>query len=142
MSPHSNLTNYVKIFINMQSWFVLYLWVVVFFSWWYMLTKSLFDRKLILQQKSAAGDINLYLRCGSNAEQTASTDDASHYQDLSVSQIENTYQTIDQQWLWLNVILKVGKYDCIADICHTGAWVFILRKQELWNSNSVSILSL
>lgn len=45
----------------------------------------------------SAGDVNLYLRCGSNAEQTVSTDDASHYQDLRVSQIENTYQTINQQ---------------------------------------------
>lgn len=62
-----------------------------------MVTKSLFHRKLFLQQKSAAGDVNLYLRCGYNAEQTVSTDDASHYQDLRVSQIENTYQTINQQ---------------------------------------------
>lgn len=62
-----------------------------------MVKKSLFYRKLILQQKSAAGDNNLYLRCGPNSEQTVSTEDASHYQDLHVSQIENTYQTIDQQ---------------------------------------------
>lgn len=133
----------------MQSWFFLYLWG--FFSWWYMVTKSLFHRKLFLQHKSAAGDVNLYLRCGSNAEQTVSTDDASHYQDLRVSQIENTYQTINQQWLCLigtmqlyrlNVILKVWKYDCIADICHLVTWVFILRKQELWNSNSSSKLAL
>lgn len=62
-----------------------------------MVTKSLFHRKLFLQQKSAAGDVNLYLRCGYNAEQTVSTDDAYHYQDLRVSQIENTYQTINQQ---------------------------------------------
>lgn len=62
-----------------------------------MVIKSLFYRKLILQQKSAAGDNNLYLRCGSNSEQTVSTEDASHFQDLHVSQTENTYQTIDQQ---------------------------------------------
>lgn len=58
---------------------------------------SLFHRKLSLQQKSAAGDVNLYLRCGSNTEQIAITNETSHYQDIRVSQNENTYQTIDQQ---------------------------------------------
>lgn len=54
-------------------------------------------RKLSLQQKSSADDVNLYWRCGSNTEQKITTDDASHYQDLCVSRNEKTYQTIDQQ---------------------------------------------
>lgn len=37
----------------------------------------MFHRKLSIQRKSAADDVNLYLRYGSNTEQTVTTDDAS-----------------------------------------------------------------
>lgn len=76
------------------------------FSWGYIIIISSFHRKLSLQQKSSAGDVNLYWRCGSNTEQNITTDDASHYQDLCVSRNENTYQTIDQHWLSKNKLLN------------------------------------
>lgn len=37
----------------------------------------MFHRKLSIQRKSAADDVNLYLRYGLNTEQTVTIDDAS-----------------------------------------------------------------
>lgn len=54
-------------------------------------------RKTFLKQKSNTDKINFSWRSGSNTEQTGSTDDPSHYQELNLSQTENTYQTLHQQ---------------------------------------------
>lgn len=47
------------------------------FLWWCMRMMSMFHRKLSIQRKSAADDVNLYLRHGLNTEQTVTIDDAS-----------------------------------------------------------------
>lgn len=101
ISPPNRVIHYINI-SNTHSELFSYLC----FSWGYIIIISLFHRKLSLQQKSSAGDVNLYWRCGSNTEQNITTDDASHYQDLCVSRNENTYQTIDQQWLLKNKLLN------------------------------------
>lgn len=54
-------------------------------------------RKTFLKQKSTTNEVNFSRRSESDTEQTATTDDPSHYQELRVSQHENTYQTLHQQ---------------------------------------------
>lgn len=56
-------------------------------------------RKSFLKQKSETDKVHFSCRSGSITEQTVTTDDTSHYQDLSVSQNENTYQTLNHQCL-------------------------------------------
>lgn len=60
---------------------------------------SFSHRKSFLKQKSETDKVHFSCRSGSITEQTVTTDDSSHYQDLSVSQNENTYQTLNHQCL-------------------------------------------
>ncbi|XP_052695719.1 multiple epidermal growth factor-like domains protein 10 [Crassostrea angulata] len=54
-------------------------------------------RKAILKPKSTTKEKHFSRRSGSKTEQTATSVDPSHYQELQVSQPENTYQTLHQQ---------------------------------------------
>uniref|UniRef100_A0A8W8NN71 EGF-like domain-containing protein n=1 Tax=Magallana gigas TaxID=29159 RepID=A0A8W8NN71_MAGGI len=58
-------------------------------------------RKEIVKLKSTTNEENFSKRSGSKTEQTATTVDPSHYQELKVSQPENTYQTyISSDYHW------------------------------------------
>lgn len=58
---------------------------------------SFSGRKTVFKQKSETDKVNFSCRSGSITEQTVTTDDSSHYQDLRVSKDENTYQTLHKQ---------------------------------------------
>lgn len=55
---------------------------------------SFFPRKTALKQKSKTDKVKFSCRSGSITEQTVTTGDSSHYQDLRISKDENTYQTL------------------------------------------------
>lgn len=52
------------------------------------------QRKTFLKQKSNTDKVKFSWRSGSGSEQTVTVGDSSHYQDLHVSQNDNTYQTL------------------------------------------------
>lgn len=51
-------------------------------------------RKTLLKQKSKTDKVIFSCRSGSIKDQTVTTGDSSHYQDLRVSKNENTYQSL------------------------------------------------
>ncbi|XP_065941687.1 multiple epidermal growth factor-like domains protein 10 [Magallana gigas] len=78
------------------------LWIVAFFislliNIIFISTTLISRRKTFLKQKSETDKVNFSCRSGSITEQTVTTGDSPHYQDLRVSQNENTYQTLHQQ---------------------------------------------
>lgn len=50
-----------------------------------------------MKQRSKTDKVNFSCRSGSITVQTVTTGESPHYQDLNVSQSENTYQTLHQQ---------------------------------------------
>lgn len=53
-------------------------------------------RKTFLKQKSTTEKVNFSWRSGFNKEQTGTSENPSHYQEVGVSHNENTYQTLNQ----------------------------------------------
>lgn len=73
-----------------------------------------FHRKAFLKQKFSTDKVNFPWRSGLYTNQTATTDDPSHYQELGSIKDENAYQTIKHQ----------GKKICVK-IMHIANCIFL-----------------
>lgn len=92
----------------------------LFFSFSYT---SFSCRKIFLKQKSTTNEVIFSKRSESNKDQTVTTDDPHHYQELRVSQQENTYQTLHQQWLSMTEPLSSVNFMCICRFKGMEMWL-------------------
>uniref|UniRef100_A0A8W8MN92 Uncharacterized protein n=1 Tax=Magallana gigas TaxID=29159 RepID=A0A8W8MN92_MAGGI len=61
------------------------------------ISATLIRRKTFLKPKSTTEKVHISWRSGFNSEQTVRSDNPCHYQEVGLSQNENTYQTLNQQ---------------------------------------------